>query len=114
MSPLQLQITLASLNKMMRSSFFSICEIDRLGEMLGVPVRSTQAYKLLYPLHCMHWDQMPNEVREAVPGLIKECLGTPVSQFNVQTEVVDLAVLKIVDPPVPFRQRILRLIKGQS
>lgn len=82
------KIAMAALNNMLAGSHFSICTIDTIGEMLGVSVKG-EAYAMLRSLHCMDWGKMPAEIKEAVPGLIQECLGVaPVFQFRTMTPVV--------------------------
>jgi hypothetical protein len=89
---LKQQIALTALNEMMRGNHFNICAIDRVADMLGVNARASDAHRTLCPLHCVDWDKMPQQVREAVPGLIQECLGVaPVFQFKTITpEVIDV------------------------
>mgnify|MGYP003575110064 CR=1 FL=1 len=96
-----------ALNEMMAGSHFSICTIDRIATMLSVNVKG-EAYEVLHTLHCINWAKMPQELREAVPGLIKECLGfAPVYQFKtVQPEVIDV---------MPSRKSgFLKLLGGRS
>jgi predicted ester cyclase len=84
---------LTSLNHMMRGGHFSICTIDAVGELLGIEPRGSDAYRVLRPLHCIDWNSMPPQLRDAVPGLINECLGVaPAFQFaNMERgQIVDL------------------------
>jgi hypothetical protein len=89
---LKQQIAVTALNEMMRGNHFNICAIDRVADMLGVNARASEAHRTLCPLHCIDWNKMPPQVREAVPGLIQECLGVaPVFQFKTITpEVIDV------------------------
>jgi hypothetical protein len=72
-----LQVTIASvaLKKMLTGASFSICTITDIGEMLHINPRGTQAFKMLKPLHCMDYSDMPAEVREAIPGLIRDAFA---------------------------------------
>jgi hypothetical protein len=84
---------LTALNNMMRGSYFSICTIDSVGRLLGIEPRGSDAYNVLHTLHCIDWGKMPPQLREAVPGLINECLGiAPAFQFtNAKAgQVIDL------------------------
>lgn len=84
---------LTSLNNMMRGGHFSICAIDSVGKLLGIEPRGTDAYNVLHALHCVDWGAMPPQLRDAVPGLINECLGiAPAFQFTnaKQGQVIDL------------------------
>ena len=76
---------LTALNKMMSSSHFDICTVDSAAKALGT-IPCGQAYKILRPLHCVHWQDMPRELRDAVPKLIERCLQVPAYQFQI-TEV---------------------------
>jgi hypothetical protein len=75
MSHLQVAIARTALEKMLSSNSFSICTLDSIGEMLGVNPRQTKAYKMLAPLHCIDYSRMPAEVREAIPGLIRDAFS---------------------------------------
>lgn len=92
---------LTALNKMMTGSHFSICTVDDAIKALNV-VPDGQAYKILRPLHCMHWVDMPRELREAVPKLIERCLEVPAHQFQItattpeQTARVQAATLRLL------------------
>lgn len=109
MNPLLIQTAANVLNEMMRSSFFSICEVKKAADILGhTPVGD--AYATLQKLHCVHWHLMPKELRDSIPQLITEALGTPAYQFE------------FVDPPAPVVQVVdvtpkplfLRLLGGKS
>lgn len=76
---------LTALNKMMTGDFFSICAVDAAVAALGT-IPDGAAYKILRPLHCVAWRDMPRELRDAVPKLIERCLHVPAYQFQI-TEV---------------------------
>ena len=73
---------LTALNKMLRSSYFDICTLDAAIKVLGT-IPDGQAYTILRPLHCVHWCDMPRELRDAVPKLIERCLQVPAYQFQL-------------------------------
>ena len=73
---------LTSLNKMMADNHFSICAIDDAMKALGC-VGDGAAYKILRPLHCVKWMDMPTELRGAVPKLIERCLAVPAHHFQL-------------------------------
>lgn len=75
MSHLQVAIARTSLEKMLKSNSFEITCLWHIGEMLGINPRQTYAYKMLQPLHCVPYADMPPEVREAIPQLIRDCFG---------------------------------------
>ena len=73
---------LTALNEMMNKSYFCISTIDKVATLLGVDPKG-EAYNILSPLHCIDFDKMPAELRDAIPGLIEKCLGVaPVYQFS--------------------------------
>lgn len=73
---------LAALNKMMLGTHFSICTLDDVIKVLGTRPDG-QAYDILRPLHCVHWTDMPAELRDAVPRLIERCISIPAYQFQI-------------------------------
>lgn len=73
---------LTSLNKMLRGSHFDICTVDAAAKALG-SIPDGRAYAILRPLHCVHWGDMPAELRAAVPKLIERCLDVPAHQFQI-------------------------------
>jgi len=83
---------MTALNSMMQSPFFNICTIHNVAELMGVNPKG-EAYATLAVLHCIHWDKMPIELREAVPGLIQQCLGIAPSYVlkTLEQEVLDVA-----------------------
>ncbi len=96
---------MTALNSMMSGRFFDICTIDSVGKMMGVRPEG-EAYNILRPLHCIHWEKMPDELRDAVPDLIRQCLGVgPSYVFKTLTqEVIDVT---------PAR-KLLRLFGGKQ
>lgn len=92
---------LTALNKMMTGSHFDICTVDSAIKTLGT-VPDGQAYKILRPLHCVNWMDMPAELREAVPKLIERCLNVPAHQFQLtpttpeRTALVQAGTLRLL------------------
>lgn len=85
-------VAITALNEMMRSGFFSICTIDKVGSLLCLDVRN-DSYKILSVLHCVSFSNMPPEVRSAIPGLINDCLGSnDIFQFtDLKTKIIDIS-----------------------
>lgn len=104
---LKQQVALTALNSMMAGTYFDICTIDNIAKMLEIHAKG-EAYNTLRPLHCIHWSAMPQEVREAVPSLIQECLGVAPA-FRFQT--MERHVIDIIRPP---RSRFMRLLGRPS
>jgi hypothetical protein len=75
-------VAITALNNMMSKGHFSICTIDSVATMLDINPKN-EAYRILNPLHCINFADMPKEIRGAVPSLIQECLGVePNYKFN--------------------------------
>lgn len=106
MADLKQQIAITSLNSMMSKGYFDICTIDTVGKLMEVNPKG-EAYTMLHPLHCVHFDKMPPDVREAIPSLIQECLGVgPVFKFKtLEPEVIEVA---------PAKRGFLRLLGSGS
>lgn len=85
---------MTSLNKLMKQRHFDICTIRDVGDLLGIPVRNTEEYKILETLHCVDYSEMPPQLRDAIPRMVKKILDLPaVYQFNgtdFTPEVVEL------------------------
>ena len=86
---------LTALNNMMTNGWFDICTINSVAEMMGINPKC-EAYRILYPLHCVHFDKMPDELKRAIPGLIQQCLGVaPIFQFKtLASNVIDVTEQK--------------------
>ena len=75
MSHLQVAIAKTAIEKMLGGAHFSISTIQSVSDMLGINCRQTHAYRMLAPLHCIDYADMPYEVRDAIPGLIRDAFG---------------------------------------
>lgn len=53
---------------------FSICDLDKLGEMIGVNPKSHPNYKFLQGLHCIDYEKMPPQFIEQLQRKVAECL----------------------------------------
>lgn len=71
---LELSVVNTAMRKMVKDGYFSICTIDTCCKVLNVyPVG--HSYNLLRALHCVHFVDMPKEVRESLPRLVAEVFG---------------------------------------
>jgi hypothetical protein len=95
----------------MAKTYFDICTIDSVADLLGVQCKGGEAYKTLRPLHCVQWQQMPDELRREVPGLIQQCLGIE-PQFQFKTARAEVIELVTPEPASPKRTGLLRLLGG--
>lgn len=66
----------AATRKLFDNSFFSICTVDKLMKLVGTNAR-TPAYTQLSALHCVNYADMPKDLRERIPHLVRECLAGP-------------------------------------
>lgn len=89
MSDLKQLAAIAALNKMFTDGWLSISTVDRVGKMLGVdPKRAADSYNILHAVHCVHFAQMPVDLRDAIPQLILDCLDVaPTFQFKAPTTI---------------------------
>lgn len=106
-----------ALNEMMSQRHFSICTIDTVGKLLNRNPAG-DAYNILHSLHCIHFDRMPQELRDAIPALIEQCLDcAPTHRF---TTVQRHRVIDITPPAAEAeperagepRRGLLRLLWG--
>lgn len=64
----------ALLNKMFSGRSFSVCDLDKAGDLIGVNPGACQHYKTLNALHCVNFADMNEELRQSLPLLVMECL----------------------------------------
>lgn len=106
-----------ALNKMMDQGWFSICTIDNVAKLLGRNPKG-QAYDILNALHCVHFDKMPKELRDAIPALIEQCLDcAPTHRFTSVSRhrVIDITPPAAAREPARSeepRRGLLRLLWG--
>lgn len=60
-----------ALKKMFEDSHFSICTVDQLCKVTGTRI-DADVYNSLHLLHCVHWNQMPREMRQAVYKILTD------------------------------------------
>lgn len=98
MDDLKRLAAVTALNDMFKKGYLSICTIDTIGKMMNVDPKG-EPYRLLSTLHCVHFAEMPQELKEAIPGLIEKCLMVaPTFQFPQPKRV---AVDVVYDVPKP-------------
>lgn len=74
-----------------KNGWFSICAVDRYIEFYEGDThcaRSSEEYKKLQTIHCVHWNAMHPEIAQAVPGL-----------FNIVLVKAGLAELVVAQTP---------------
>lgn len=81
MSPVQILAAQTAIRKMLEGSHFSICTVDAVLEVTkGVP--DATDYKTLRLLHCIHYRDMPAELRRELPELLGRVLSAPSLETN--------------------------------
>lgn len=60
--------------KLFDQRYFDICAVDSLMKLVGTQARP-QAYTQLRALHCVDYADMPPDLRERIPHLVRECLA---------------------------------------
>lgn len=106
---LQTLAVVASLNKMLKSSYFDICTVDSIMKILQLPADG-EVYDILRTLHCVHYAQMPKELREAIPEMLQSVMGvSPTYKFqNLDSVVLD------VSPYKTQTAKLLNFFKGTT
>ena len=64
----------AATRKLFDCRHFSICTVDSMMKLVGTTARSA-AYTQLNALHCVDFADMPKDLRERIPHLVRECLA---------------------------------------
>ncbi|WP_372826506.1 hypothetical protein [Polaromonas sp.] len=77
-----------TIDSLFAGEWFDICKVDSLVQITDTP-KNSAAYRLLRPLHCVHYDKMPRELLEQIPHLVRECL-TPAPPRNCQATAAAL------------------------
>jgi len=103
MSEIQDAIAMTALNNMFKKGHFDICTIDAVAKVMGVHP-SGHEYIMLRALHCIDYKDMPKEVFEALPEMVRQCLS-----INTIYEFEHVRQTKI---RVSSMQRIVKLIGG--
>lgn len=102
---------LTALNNMMRKGYLDICCIDSVGELLEVNVKC-EAYQILRPLHCVHFDKMPKALADKIPELVQQCIGAEVIftfTTATQTEILVAPPSEHTPQPKQNGSKLLRL-----
>jgi hypothetical protein len=69
------QVAVATaMRKMFDNKWFDISTVDQCLKLAGV-IAPTKPYQTLRVLHCVHYSDMPRELLDALPGLLRECFG---------------------------------------
>lgn len=67
------QIVITALENMFKGAYFSICTVKQCADITG-SIIDENTLNLLTPLHCVHWSQMPKDLRQAVYKMVIDAL----------------------------------------
>jgi len=59
-----------------KSGYFSICDLNKLAETLGVNAKLSKDYIYLNQLHCVNYSDMSDELLSDIPNMIMNCLSS--------------------------------------
>ena len=96
-------IAMTALNNMFKKGHFDICTIDAVAKVMSVHP-SGSYYNQLRALHCIDYKDMPKELYDMLPGMIKSCLS-----INDIYEFEHLRQTKFMVSPM---QRVIKMIGG--
>ena len=63
-----------ALDKLLNGRHFCITDMRNIGDLINVNVYQHPNYKWLHALHCVDYSEMTQEVRDAIPHKVMECL----------------------------------------
>lgn len=96
-------IAATALNKMFRGHHFSICAVTEVAAMLGIHPEA-EAMRLLQPLHCVNWADMPRELRNQVPVLVEQALAGGFQAFEIRAQQPSSRAIEVVGEVVGASQ----------
>lgn len=68
---------------MFRKGYFDICLVRQICELNGT-IPNGEAMRLLHPLHCVNFEDMPKELLRGLPVLIQQAIGTETLEMEVK------------------------------
>lgn len=80
-----------AVTQLFEKNYFDICKVDQVLKMVGGR-QAGPAYDMLHSLHCVHYDKMPQELRDRLPHLVNEVL-----RQKQNTDVAAFIALQDVD-----------------
>lgn len=63
-----------ALKELFNGRHFSICDLEKIGRIVGSNPSRHPDYKYLHALHCVNYSDMPEEVRSEIPMRVIRCL----------------------------------------
>ena len=80
---LKMSIALTAVARMLKSNYFDVCTVDKVCRLIGASAQGP-AYDMLNTLHCVHYSDMPPQVRECIPALMREVF----SQVKIDDDAI--------------------------
>lgn len=71
-----------ALDELLNGRSFSICDLNNIGEAIGVDPSHHADYKFLHLLHCVKYSNMTADIRRQIPQKVMNCLD-PHNKVNV-------------------------------
>jgi len=78
-----MSIALTAVAKMLKSNYFSISTVDSVCKLIGARANGA-AYDMLRALHCIDYSEMPPQVKEGIPALMREVF----SQVKIDDDAI--------------------------
>lgn len=79
-----------ALKKLFGDSHFSICTLDKIGELIGVNPKAHGNYRFLHALHCVDYSSMSDAIKNQLQHKVMECLRP---QFEFSAGVLARALV---------------------
>lgn len=92
------------------SAWFDICRVHDIGEMLGVNPRNHADYNVLHAMHCIHYNTMRPELRNALPEMVARVCS--IQRFTITKEEISLPQPVVVEMPKPRGLLSFLKVKG--
>jgi len=70
-----------ALDKLLNGKYFSISDLDKIGDTVGVNTHHCPDHKWLRLLHCVDYSSMTPEIRLQIPQKVMNCLD-PSARVN--------------------------------
>jgi len=78
-----MSIALTAVRKMLKGRYLDITTVRSVCEVIGANANGA-AFDMLSALHCINYADMPRDVREGIPALMREVF----SQAKIDDEVI--------------------------
>jgi len=99
-------VKVALRNMMLKKDWFDITSFDAISKVMGVRIEG-QDYDCIRLLHCVHYNEMPKEVRISLFNKVMECFGQDPELIKMR-DAIDGS--KLVLPVMPEKMGIRRFL----